>query len=119
MELNLPLVVAGALTTAAIDGVIEMFPYSNSNKYSGTFPYIVLAEPVPPVDDLIVAGIPALITAVGHFTGETRVRDFGIGGLLYALPMLAHHFILRGVKASGVILGKRPQSMELPLIKEI
>lgn len=119
MELNLPLVVAGAVTTAVVDGVIEMFPYTNPNKYNGKFPFITTVEPLPPADDLIVLAIPTAITAIGHFTKQTKIRDFGLGGLLYAGPMIIHHMILRGVAAAGVPLGRGTRSLELPLIKEI
>ena len=95
---------AGAATTAAIDGILEMFPASNPQKWSGKFPYVPTIEPLPPVDDWIVLGIPAVTAAVGHFAKKEKIRNFGLGGLIYAVPMFIHHIIIRSVWAAGLKL---------------
>jgi len=117
----LPLL-GGALTTGAIDGVLEMIFDSDPAKWSGKFPYIETINPLPPVDDWIVLGIPAVTYAIGHYKKREDVKAFGLGGLLYAGGMFLHHIILRTRRMTGITFAHElPLGQELPIpqIKEI
>jgi hypothetical protein len=118
---ELPLVFGGAVTTGVIDGAIQMVHASDPAKWSGKFPYIPTIEPLPPVDDWIVLAVPTIALGVGHFTRREKIKAFGLGGLLYAIPMFIHHIMIRTVWATGIKFGHElPLQPELiPQIKEI
>ncbi len=117
----LPLL-GGALTAGAIDGILQMIVDSNPAKWSGKFPYIETIDPLPPVDDWIVLGIPAVTYAIGHFAKREKIKTFGLGGLLYAGGMFLHHIILRTRRRLGITFAYElplRQELPIPLIKEI
>jgi len=111
---------AGAAITAGIDGAIETVWASDTAKWSGKFPYVPTIDPLPPVDDWIVLGIPTAITLAGHFAKKEKVRNFGLGGLLYAVPMFMHHIIIRSAAAAGLkFSSNRYATVPIAPIKEI
>ncbi|RLJ08606.1 MAG: hypothetical protein DRP12_00125 [Candidatus Aenigmatarchaeota archaeon] len=95
-EKNLLLGLGGALTTAAIDWAFEHI-WQTTPEVHGQFPYIVVADPLPPVDDLITASVPAIIYAIGHVTDSEPMKSFGVGGAMYGLGMLLKAILLRNV----------------------
>jgi hypothetical protein len=94
--------VAGAVTTGIIDGVIEAIYTSNPDQWAGKFPFVKTVDPLPPADDWIVLAIPLLAYGIGKWRKSETAEDFGLGGLLYAGPMFIHHIIVRAAaKAAG------------------
>jgi hypothetical protein len=90
---------AGATTTAILDGILEAFSGEWFPEYAGKPLFGV--EPLPPLDDWAVLGVPAAIYLVGRFAKKEPLETFGLGGLTYAGPMIIHHMIVRA-KAYGV-----------------
>jgi len=90
----------GAVASGVIDGILEAYheAYIKGTPAEGkVFPYVPTVEPLPPVDDWIVLGIPAAAALIGHASGNDAVKDFGVGGLLYAGPMIVHRVMIRSV----------------------
>jgi len=125
---ELPLVFGGAIGTGVIDGILEAIYASDPEKWTGKFPYIALPGPLrilPPLDDWIVLGIPAVLYGIGKWRKNKKVEAVGLGGLLYAIPMFIHHIIIRGTWMATGRLGKAQAlrmpivSKEIPLVKEI
>ena len=117
---ELPLIFGGAVTTGVIDGAMQMIWTSNPEKWSGKFPYMGTLRPLPPVDDWIVLAVPTIVYGIGHFTKREKLKAFGLGGLLYAIPMFIHHIMVDTVRMTGIQFGHElPLERELPLIKEI
>jgi len=116
---------AGGVTAGVIDGTMEMVWASNPQKWSGKFPFIGTVPLLPPVDDWIVLAVPTIIAGVGHLARKSKVglavRTFGIGGIIYAVPMLIHHIILRAQHESGVKFASYGRYATVPIapIKEI
>jgi len=119
-EIIVPLV-AGGLVTGGIDGVIEMVYASNTEKWSGKFPFIPTIEPLPPLDDWIVLAVPLVALGVGHITKKEAVKNFGIGGLIYAGAMFLHHIIMNTRRMVGIKFDDVPIEFQVrvPIIKEI
>jgi hypothetical protein len=92
-------IIAGGTVTAAVDAILEAYSGEWFPQYAGK--PLFGFEPLPPLDDWVVLGIPAAVYLVGHFAKKASVKNFGLGGLLYAGPMIIHHIIFRA-KAHGV-----------------
>lgn len=91
-----PLVI-GAFLTAVLDAAIEAVWASNKEYWTDRFPFVPTIGPLPPADDWIVLGVPAVVAFAGTVAGED-VASAGIGGLLYAGPMMVHHTIVKSVE---------------------
>lgn len=120
MPETLPLIY-GAVSTGLLDGALEAIYELNPEKWGGKFPYIHTINPLPPLDDWIVLGVPLAVYGAGKWKKKEELKDIGLGGLLYAIPMFIHHIIIRSIWMWQGKLGKfeTPVKMELPLIKEI
>jgi len=87
--------IAGSLTSAFIDGALESIYESDPARWTNVFPFVGTIDPLPPADDWIVLAVPLASYAIGELTNDKFLKDFGVGGLLYAGPMIAHHTIVR------------------------
>ena len=86
--------IAGALTTGALDWIAEHYWYSKGQP--DTFPFV--DTPIAPVDDLLVGGVlPGIIAAVGYATDKESVKDFGLGGLMYGGANILKLALLRQI----------------------
>jgi len=93
------LLVGGAVTTAVVDSILEGYSLEWFPEYAGKPLFGV--EPLPPVDDWIILGVPAVLYLAGRFAKKASLKTFGLGGLIYAGPMIIHHMIVRA-KSYGV-----------------
>ena len=90
----------GAILTGLFDAGLEALYASNKEEWEGKFPFVATIDPLPPADDWIVLGVPAAVTVAGLFVNED-VYSAGLGGLLYAGPMILHHTIVRAVEMTA------------------
>ena len=90
--------IAGAVATGLLDGVMEGVFESNPGYWMNKFPFIGTVNPLPPVDDWIVLAVPAAAYAYGRFGKNEAAKNFGLGGLLYAGAMFIHQIIIRSVR---------------------
>jgi len=120
---ELPLLFGGAIGTGVIDAILEGIYQSNPEEWTGKFPYLPTIDPLPPLDDWIVLGIPATIYGIGRWRKNKKIEAVGLGGLLYAGPMIIARTILRAILMTRGLAKQSLRipivSKEIPLIKEI
>jgi hypothetical protein len=86
----------GAITSAVVDGALEVVYFSNPDYWTDQFPFVTPSPLIPPADDWIAgAVVPGVIYGAGHLAKNKNIEDVGVGALLYGLPMLLKEFILR------------------------
>lgn len=87
-------VVGGAVGAAILDWALEYsyyaFGINNVSPVDRPFPYEQPPAPIPNVDDLLVAAVPAAIAVVGMYKNDKKLFDIGLGGMVYAGPMLVY-----------------------------
>lgn len=90
----------GGAGTAVLDGVLQSIWAKDPDYWSGKFPYIgfpVFPDQLPPVDDWIVAGVPAVLALLGALAKNKDLLRAGVGGSVYGGGVLLHHTIVRNL----------------------
>jgi hypothetical protein len=112
----------GAVTIGVIKGAEELY-FTLHPEMDRKFPYMNTVKPLPPLDDWIVLGIPAVITIVGIAAKKRALKYFGLGGLLFQGANFIRIIIMRsGWMAAGMSFGNVPlRNATVPIapIKEI
>jgi len=94
----------GALSTGIIDLALEGYwAYMNGSgkPVDGQFPYIMIHEAIPPVDDWIVcAGFPVLLYALGKGMKKESFVQMAKGGAVYGVSELIGQTTYRVAKVS-------------------
>lgn len=92
--------VVGGGGTATFDGILQSIYLSNPDFWTEKFPFMgfpVFPENLPPVDDWITAGIPAVLALLGIAAKDKDLFRVGLGGCFYGGGMLLHRTITRNL----------------------
>jgi hypothetical protein len=88
----------GGNVLAAVDGFVEGHAeWYPAGWYGKGWP----VEPLPSVDDWLVAGSGLAILLLGHYMRSEMAKRFGEGATLYAVPMLVHEVMVRAAKMAA------------------
>jgi len=92
----------GAVGASLVDAILEGYYVANPGA-EGTFPYVPTIEPLPPADDFVVLGISGGAMVLGALMGNDVLSDVGEGMILYSVPMIVHHTIVKSSLAQPVV----------------
>lgn len=79
-------VIIGGVVTAVVDGALEIY----FSEIGGDRTHPLFLQPLtffPPVDDMLVVGIPAVLYAVAKSLKNEKLKNAAFGGLLYGGAM--------------------------------
>lgn len=87
----------GAAVMATADAILETVWWMDQEYWTGKFPFISFNSRLPPLDDFLLALIPASILAAGAYTMNPLLAYFGLGGTLYGGGILLKDLIQRNI----------------------
>jgi len=88
---------AGGVSIAVLNGLIESVFRTNPDYWRQNPLFQKMLDFLPHNDDLLVAGIPTVVTALGALTGNKDLFRMGLGGTIYGGGMLIHEAIIENL----------------------
>jgi len=87
----------GAAVMASADALLETIYGLDPEGWRQKFPFLSVSLRVPPLDDWLLALVPAAILAAGAYTMNPLLAYFGLGGLLYGGGVVVKDVIMRNI----------------------